>query len=89
MKIQTEIEIDSTKAFYLLLETLNAQIEEDNVPNFVVEDGEIVAKDYDDRGELYLALYHLATKIFPNTEFRNVFSDPNTLMSKLYLEKER
>ena len=43
--------------------------------------------DADDRGELYLALYHLATKIFPNTEFRHDFEDPNTLMSSLYKEK--
>ena len=44
--------------------------------------------DADDRGELYLALYHLATKIFPNTEFRHEFDNPNTLMSSLYIAKE-
>ena len=44
--------------------------------------------EYDDRGELYLALYHLATKIFPNTYFRSMFEDPNSFMSGLYIKKD-
>ena len=35
-----------------------------------------------------MALYHLATKICGNTEFRSIFDDPNVLMSKLYKKKE-
>jgi len=62
---------------------------DDNPPKFEVnKDGEIVC-DYDDRGELYLALYHLATKIFPNTGFRHLFDNPNVLMKDLYIAKER
>ena len=89
-KINIEMEIDEQKAFELLLKALhinylNTEIKEND---FAVEDGEIVVKDYDDRGELYLALYHLATKIFPNTEFRSIFSDPNSFMSGLYIKKD-
>lgn len=89
-KINIEMEIDEKKAFYILLEALDVTIDEEiREDAFDVEDGEIVVKDYDDRGELYLALYHLATKIFPNTEFRSIFDDPRKLMAKLYKEKER
>ena len=38
---------------------------------------------------LYLALYHLAAKIFPNTEFRATFDDPNVLIANLYKERKR
>lgn len=89
-KINVEMEIDEKKAFYMLLDALDVKIDEDiREDAFDVEDGEIVVKDYDDRGELYLALYHLATKIFPNTYFRSMFDDPRKLMAKLYKEKER
>ena len=88
-KIKIEMEIDEKKAFCILLDTLHADLNENiREDAFDVEDGEIVVKDYDDRGELYLALYHLATKIFPNTEFRNIFSDPNSFMSGLYIKKD-
>ena len=89
-KINVEMEIDEKKAFWMLLDALDVKIDEDiREDAFDVEDGEIVVKDYDDRGELYLALYHLATKIFPNTYFRSMFDDPRKLMAKLYKEKER
>ena len=89
-KINVEMEIDEKKAFHMLLDALGVEIDEDiREDAFDVEDGEIVVRNYDDRGELYLALYHLATKIFPNTYFRSMFSDPRKLMAKLYKEKER
>ena len=89
-KINIEMEIDEKKAFWLLLDALDVKLDEDIKENaFDVEDGEIVVKDYDDRGELYLALYHLATKIFPNTEFRSMFDDPRKLMTKLYEERDK
>ena len=73
------------QAFSILLQTLDVELKED-IPTFKVNEfGDIVC-DYDDRGELYLALYHLATKICPNTEFRNLFEDPNTIMAALYTE---
>lgn len=87
MKINVPMNLDEAQAFQILLGTLNVKLPEDT-PEFEVKDGEIVIPGYDDRGELYLALYHLATKIFPNTEFRHDFDDPNTLMSSLYAAKE-
>lgn len=87
MKVNVSMNLDEAQAFHILLETLGVKLQEDT-PEFEIKDGEIVVSDYDDRGELYLALYHLATKIFPNTEFRHDFDDPNTLMSSLYAEKE-
>lgn len=81
-------DLDEQRAFDLLLQTLHVKLKED-APEFIVEDGEIKVKDCDDRGELYLALYHLATKIFPNTEFRGLFDNPNDYMSDLYKEQER
>lgn len=83
-KVRVDFEISLYQAFEILLEKLHVSIYED--AKFVVEDGEIKVKDFDDRGELYLAIYHLATKIFPNTEFRHLYEDPNTLMAKLYKE---
>lgn len=88
-KINIEMEIDEKKAFWMLLDALGVKLDEDiREDAFGVEDGEIVVKDYDDRGELYLALYHLATKIFPNTYFRSFIDDPRKLMAKLYKEKD-
>ena len=87
-RINIGYELDEGRAFDLLLQTLRVRLKED-VPEFIVENGEIKVKDYDDRGELYLALYHLATKIFPNTEFRGMFDDPNDYMSDLYKEQKR
>lgn len=87
-KVNISYDLDEYQAFDLLLQTLHVTLKED-VPEFIVEDGEIKVKDYDDRGELYLALYHLATKIFPNTEFRGRFDDPNDYMSDLYKEQKR
>lgn len=88
-KIKLEIEVTPEKAFDILLQSLHVTLDEEiDISSFIVnEDAEIILKDFDDRGELYLALYHLATKIFPNTEFRGAFDDPNELMSKLYIEK--
>lgn len=86
MKIQVDFEIDVYKAFQILLKVLDVGIKED--AEFIIEDGEIRVKDFDDRGELYLAIYHLATKIFPNTEFRGAFDDPNVLMANLYRMKD-
>lgn len=87
-KVNLSFDIDPHQAFEILLQTLDVKLSKDNLPNFVVKDGEIIVDNFDDKGELYLALYHLATKIFPNTEFRSIFDDPNVLMSKLYLDKE-
>lgn len=83
--VKLEFELDEYKAFDLLLEALHVNLDEEIKKDaFVVEDGEILVKDCDDRGELYLALYHLATKIYPNTEFRSIFADPNDFMAELY-----
>ena len=86
MTIDVSIELTVEQAFEILLKTLHVNLDDD-LPKFEIENGEIVC-DCDDRGELYLALYHLATKIFLNTEFRSLFDDPNVLMSKLYIVKE-
>ena len=87
-KVSIEFELTPHKAFELLLKTLDVTVcEKIDVSKFIVEDGEIIVKDFDDRGELYLALYHLATKLYPNVEFRNVFDDPNDLMAELYKKK--
>ena len=89
LKINVEMELDEKKIFYMLIDALQVKLNEEiREDAFAVEDGEIVVKDCDDRGELYLAFYHLATKIFPNTEFRSMFRDPRKLMAKLYKEKE-
>ena len=85
MKMNVPMDLDETQAFQILLKTLDVKLPEDP-PKFEVKDGEIIC-DWDDRGELYLALYHLSTKIFPNTEFRHDFDDPNVLMSSLYKAK--
>ena len=85
MKVNVPMDLDESHAFYILLQTLDVKLPTE--PEFEVKDGEIVVSEYDDRGELYLALYHLATKIFPNTEFRHDFDDPNVLMSSLYEAK--
>ena len=85
MIINVPMNLTALQAFNVLLQTLDVELKE-NVPSFKVNEfGDIVC-DYDDRGKLYLALYHLATKICPNTEFRNLFDDPNTLMASLYAE---
>ncbi len=86
MKVNVSMDLNESQAFNILLKTLGVTLPED-LPEFKIRDGEIVC-DYDERGELYLALYHLATKIFPNTEFRHEFDDPNTLMKDLYIAKE-
>ena len=87
MKVNVSIDLTAEQAFQILLDTLNVGLD-DVPPKFEIDNGEIVC-DYDDRGELYLALYHLATKIFPNTEFRHLFDNPNTLMNNLYMMKEK
>ena len=86
MIVNVSMDINESQAFQILLNTLDVKLPED-IPEFKVRDGEIIC-DWDDRGELYLALYHLATKIFPNTEFRHEFDNPNTLMNALYIAKE-
>lgn len=86
MTVNVSMDLTVSQAFSILLQTLNVELD-DEPPKFEVEDGEIVC-DHDERGELYLALYHLATKIFPNTEFRHWFDNPNTLMNDLYIVKE-
>ena len=86
MEINVSMDLTVPQAFDILLQTLYVELDDDP-PKFEVVDGEIVC-DKDDRGELYLALYHLATKIFPNTEFRHLFNNPNTLMNDLYSAKE-
>ena len=87
MIVNVSMELTDSQAFEILLNTLHVKLDDDN-PKFEIDDGEIVC-EHDDRGELYLALYHLATKIFPNTEFRHLFDDPNVLMSKLYKAKKQ
>lgn len=86
MEVNVSMDLTVPQAFHILLQTLNVTLDDDP-PKFEVENGEIVC-DCDERGELYLALYHLATKIFPNTEFRHLFNDPNILMNDLYIAKE-
>ena len=86
MEVNVSMDLTMSQAFHILLKTLNVELD-DVPPKFEVDNGEIVC-DCDDRGELYLALYHLATKIFPNTEFRRLFDNPNTLMNDLYIAKE-
>ena len=87
-KVSIEFELTPDKAFELLLKTLHVTVDEEiDISKFIVEDGEIKVKDFDDRGELYLAIYHLATKLYPNTEFRGAFDDPNDLMAELYKKK--
>lgn len=87
MQVNVTMELDSLQAFDMLLQTLNVSLD-DEPPKFSVNDlGEIVC-DKDDRGELYLALYHLSTKLCPNTEFRHLFENPNKLMCQLYKESE-
>lgn len=86
MTVNVSMDLTVSQAFSILLQTLYVELD-DEPPKFEVEDGEIVC-DHDERGELYLALYHLATKIFPNTEFRHLFDNPNTLMNDLYIAKE-
>ena len=87
MKINVPMELSSFQAFQILLETLHVELHS-NPPEFYLDNqGEIVCQD-DDRGELYMALYHLYTKIIPNAEFRNIFEDPNKIMCQLYKLKE-
>ncbi len=86
MKVNVSMDVNEVHAFQILLQTLGVELPDDP-PEFKIRDGEIVC-DYDDRGELYLALYHLATKIFPNMDFRHDFDNPNVLMSSLYTTKE-
>lgn len=86
MIINVPMDFNTASAFNVLCDTIGVKIN-DNPPKFSVnEHGDIVC-DVDDRGELYLAMYHLATKLFPNTEFRDVFDNPNALMSDLYLQQ--
>lgn len=85
MIVNVSMNLTELQAFNILLQTLNVELKED-IPSFKVNEfGDIVC-DFDDIGELYLALYHLATKICPNTEFRNLFEDPNIIMTSLYTE---
>ena len=87
MKINVPMELSPLQAFQILLETLDVELCS-NPPEFHLDNqGEIVCED-DDRGELYMALYHLCTKIIPNTEFRHIFEDPNKYMCQLYKLKE-
>ncbi len=87
MKINVPMELSSFQAFKILLETLGVELRS-NPPEFYIDNqGEIVCED-DDRGELYMALYHLSTKLIPNTEFRHIFEDPNKYMCQLYKLKE-
>lgn len=86
MKVNISMDLTAEQVFQMLLNTLHVELADDP-PKFEINNGEIVC-DHDDRGELYLALYHLATKIFPNTEFRHLFDNPNILMNKLYMMKE-
>lgn len=87
MKINVSMDLTAEQAFHILLKTLSVEMNDDPPKFEINKDGEIVC-DCDDRGELYLALYHLATKIFPNTGFRHLFDNPNTLMKDLYIAKE-
>lgn len=87
MIVNVPMEFDVTQAFNILCGVVCVEIDEDNPPEFSVDKyGDIVC-DCDNRGELYLAMYHLATKLFPNVAFRNIFDNPNALMSDLYLQQ--
>ena len=87
MIVNVPMEMDIASAFKVLCDVAMVKIDEDNLPKFSVNEYGNIVCDKDDRGELYLAMYHLATKLFPNTEFRNIFDNPNALMSDLYLEQ--
>ena len=101
MKVNVTIDIDSSSAFELLCKELHADIilDDDNFIDkysFNIDEyNEIVVvhknsgEIYDDRGELFLALLHLSTKLFPNTEIRSEMEDPGKLMSKLYKEQKK
>lgn len=87
MIVNVPMEFNVSQAFSILCDVACVKIDEDNPPKFSVNEyGDIVC-DVDDRGELYLAMYHLATKLFPNTAFRNIFDNPNALMSDLYFQQ--
>ena len=87
MIVNVPMEIDTVTAFKMLCDVVCVEIDENNPPKFSVDKyGDIVC-DCDNRGELYLAMYHLATKLFPNISFRNVFDNPNALMSDLYFQQ--
>ena len=87
MIVNVPMEMDIASAFKVLCDVTMVKMDEDNPPKFSVDEyGDIVC-DCDDRGELYLAMYHLATKLFPNTAFRNIFDNPIGLMSDLYLQQ--
>ena len=87
MIVNVPMEMDVGSAFKALCDITCVEIDENNPPKFSVDKyGDIVC-DCDDRGELYLAMYHLATKLFPNTAFRREFDNPNVLMSGLYLQQ--
>ena len=51
--VKLSLNIDHYQAFDMLCQSLHVNLKEDP-PEFVVEDGEIVVKDFDDRGELYM-----------------------------------
>lgn len=87
MGVNVNMELTSIQAFNILCQTLGVVIEEEP-PRFYVNENNEIACDSDDRGELYLAMYHLATKICPNTEFRDKFENPNKLMCELYEEMD-
>lgn len=92
MTVNIDFEINTPQAFKVLCDTLSIALVEEpkficNAHNELVvvnDKGELI----DDRGELYLAVYHLATKVFMNTEFRAELDDPRKLMCKLYEQKE-
>ena len=87
MIVNVPMEMDVGSAFKALCDITCVEIDENNPPKFSVDKyGDIVC-DCDNRGELYLAMYHLATKLFPNIAFRNVFGNPNALMSDLYFQQ--
>ena len=81
-KMNCSIDIDSSEAFRILCKTLNMDFFLDEDTKFLIEkspeyESRIYTlkngnkEEYDDRGDLFIALRNVAVNIFPNIAFRN------------------
>ena len=81
-KTVQQINIEPEEAFRILCKTLNMEfvlnedtdffVKKDCYNNscvYYIKDGH--DEEYDDRGDLFIALRNVAVNIFPNTSFRN------------------
>ncbi len=82
VKSISQIDIESSEAFRILCKTLNMEyvlnedidffVRKDCYDNncvYYIKDGH--DEEYDDRGDLFIALRNVAVNIFPNVLFRN------------------